>query len=181
MKDTPIQATDLGIKIVSTLEKYCPQILDEELTRHFELDLEKIREKKKEGKKILKEAQVILIKILKEFKENELKIGKSLLEATRLTQEKASILGNCPNCKEGKLRILYSKKSKKYFVACNAYPKCKTTYSLPFGKIKATEKICEYCKTPIIKVIRKGKRPFEMCLTYSCSSKSSWNDNTKSK
>ena len=36
-------------------------------------------------------------------------------------------------------------------------------------------------KTPIIKVIRKGKRPFEMCLTYSCSSKSSWNDNTKSK
>ena len=43
------------------------------------------------------------------------------------------------------------------------------------------EKICEYCKTPIIKVIRKGKRPFEMCLTYSCSSRSSWNDNTKSK
>ena len=181
VKDTPIQATDLGIKIVSTLEKYCPQILDEELTRHFELDLEKIREKKKEGKKILKEAQVILIKILKEFKENELKIGKSLLEATRLTQEKASILGNCPNCKDGKLRILYSKKSKKYFIACNAYPKCKTTYSLPFGKIQATEKICEFCKTPIIKVIRKGKRPFEMCLTYSCSSKSSWNDNTKTK
>ena len=99
-------------------------------------------------------------------------------EATIETRNQESLLGKCLNC-EGRLRILYSRKTKKKFVACDKYPDCKTTFSIPSGKIQATEKTCQYCKTPIIKVIRAGKRPFEMCLTYDCKSKESWNKNKK--
>ncbi|MEK6869032.1 MAG: DNA topoisomerase I, partial [Nanoarchaeota archaeon] len=41
-----IEATNLGIKTVETLEKYAPKIVDEELTRHFEDEMEKIMEDK---------------------------------------------------------------------------------------------------------------------------------------
>ena len=42
-----IQATKLGIKLCDILEKFSPQILDEELTRHFEEEMEFIRNSKK--------------------------------------------------------------------------------------------------------------------------------------
>jgi DNA topoisomerase-1 len=37
-----IKATDLGISLIETMEKYSPIIIDEELTRNFEEELEKI-------------------------------------------------------------------------------------------------------------------------------------------
>jgi len=40
--DKSITATNLGIKTVETLEKFCPEIIDEELTRHFEEEMEEI-------------------------------------------------------------------------------------------------------------------------------------------
>lgn len=54
-------------------------------------------------------------------------------------------------------------------------PKCATGYPLPgMATIQKTDKICELCKTPIITVIRKGKRPFKMCLATDCKSKEDW-------
>ncbi len=172
--DSSIEVTDLGMHTIETLEKFCPEILDEELTREFERDMDLIREGKKSGDQILDAAQKHLTKLLAHFKENEKQIGQSLLEAHRDTQNAASILGKCPKCNEHDLRILYSRKTKKSFVACSGYPKCENTYSLPSGKISPTDKSCEFCNTPIVKVIRAGKRPFQMCLTFDCKSKESW-------
>ena len=42
-----IEATELGINTIETLEKYVPRIIDEALTRHFEEEMEEIREGKK--------------------------------------------------------------------------------------------------------------------------------------
>jgi len=54
-------------------------------------------------------------------------------------------------------------------------PKCSCGYPLPHGAtIQKTDKVCELCKTPIITVIRKGRRPFKMCLEVSCKSKENW-------
>ncbi|MBU3940304.1 MAG: DNA topoisomerase I [Nanoarchaeota archaeon] len=175
VKEQSIQATILGIKTIDTLEKYCPDVIDEELTVHFENELKQILDKKKKQKPILDEAKKILIKILEKFKKKEKEIGKALAEANLETRKESSQLGPCPKCKNGNLRILYSKKTKKYFAACDGYPKCKTTFSLPQGLIQATGKVCPECGLPVIKVIRKGKRPFEMCLTYDCKTKEKWN------
>ena len=40
--------------------------------------------------------------------------------------------------------------------------------------IKNTQKICPECGTPIVTVIRKGKRPFSMCIDTKCKTKESW-------
>ena len=174
IKEKSIEVTDIGRAVAETLEKYSPDLVSEKLTRHFENELEQIIDKKKTKDEILEEAKEILTKILEKIKKNEKEIGKFLLEALKETRSKESLLGTCPEC-NGDLKILFSRKTKKKFVACSNYPNCKNTYSLPQGAIIPTEKVCQYCKTPIIKVVRKGKRPFEMCLTYNCKSKESWN------
>jgi DNA topoisomerase-1 len=54
-------------------------------------------------------------------------------------------------------------------------PKCATGYPLPFGaSIQRLDKTCDKCKTPMIQVIRKGKRPFRMCLDPKCETKADW-------
>jgi len=78
-------------------------------------------------------------------------------------------LNQCPVCKKGNLAVMYSKKTKRYFVACDKYPECKTTYSLPpNGKIKKTEKVCEECGFPMLMRLSKGKRPWTFCFNPNC-------------
>src|SRR3989338_8272859 len=54
-----IEATNLGIKTVETLEKYVPKIVDEELTRHFEEEMEKIMEDKIKKEDVLEDKGAI--------------------------------------------------------------------------------------------------------------------------
>jgi len=178
IKNESIEATELGIKIIQTLEKYVPELTSEKLTRHFEKDMDAIQEGKRREEQVLDDTKKVLTKILDKFKKKEKDIGRELIKATDITRKEMNFLGKCPACKEGNLRTLFSRKTNKKFVACDRYPDCKTTYSLPQGKIQTTKKVCQYCGTPVIKVIRAGKRPFEMCLTYNCKSKEGWNKNS---
>jgi DNA topoisomerase-1 len=73
--------------------------------------------------------------------------------------------------------VIFSKKSGKRFVACDRYPECKTTFSLPQkGLIKPTDEKCERCSWPIILIITKGKRPWKFCLNPNCPSKQEYYD-----
>jgi len=175
VKDQSLEVTNLGLKTIETLNKYCPEILDEKLTRDLETDMEKIREEKETKEKVIESAKKDLDKILKHFKENELKIGKELSEANQETLEKESVIGKCQKCKEHDLKIMYSRRFKSYFVACSGYPKCKTTFSLPsYSLPKPTDKLCEECKSPIVLMIRKGKRPYDYCINKQCPKKQEW-------
>ena len=166
-----IKATDLGIHTVETLEKYCPEILDEELTRHFEEEMDEIREKAKPGTDVLDEAQAILTKILAKFKEKEKDIGAGLLSANRETVEKANTVGKCP-LDDGTLMIKRGKFGR--FIACSNYPDCKATFKLPTnGLVKTSTLECQQCKHPMIGIIRKAKKPQELCINPDCPSKKS--------
>ncbi len=169
--DTSLEVTNLGLKIEDTLEKYCPEILDEKLTREFEEDMDKIREKKIKGEIVLENAKKFLTKTLKHFKENEIKIGKGLEEASVETRDEMTLLGPCHVCKEGQLRITFNRRFKSYFISCNAYPNCKTTFSLPWGLPKKTGQVCKECGYPVVKIIRKGKRPIDYCINKECKLK----------
>jgi DNA topoisomerase-1 len=172
VKNDPIEATELGMETVRVLDKYCPEINDEQLTRHFEEEMEEIREKKLSEHKIVVEAKEELTKMLEKFKKQEKVIGAELLTSYKKALETESHIGPCPKCGKGTLRITYSKKSKRRFIACDAYPKCENIFNMPFGKVKATEKICDKCHYPIIQVIA-GRRFQEMCLNNDCPSKKS--------
>lgn len=61
-------------------------------------------------------------------------------------------------------------------------PSCQTGYPLPgMAKIQALGKTCEKCKTPMIQVWRKGRRPFRMCLDPKCETKADWGKNKNAK
>ena len=165
-----IGATNLGIKTVETLEKYAPKIVDEDLTRHFEEEMEQIMENKRKSDDVLDEAKEKIKEIISDFKKHEKEIGKNLLAANIETRDELSYLGKCIICKKGELHMRRGKYGN--FVACNKYPKCKTTFSLPHNAlIKPAKKECEVCKYPMVLAIKRGKRPQNFCLNKKCPSK----------
>ncbi|MEM3127134.1 MAG: DNA topoisomerase I, partial [Candidatus Woesearchaeota archaeon] len=100
-----IQATELGIKTIETLEKYCPEIIDEQLTSHFEEEMEKVRTNDIKEEDVLEEAKKTLEKVLEKFKKSEKKIGEELSGAVQQTRDEMSHVGKCQVCKEGILRL----------------------------------------------------------------------------
>ncbi|RMF54823.1 DNA topoisomerase I [Candidatus Woesearchaeota archaeon] len=165
-----IEATDLGIRTVETLEKYCPKILDEELTRRFEEEMEDIRNQKKTEDDVIDEAKDVLLKILDDFKKKEESIGEDLIKATKDSERKEKTLGKCPNCENGMLMIKKGKFGR--FAACSEHPNCKTTFSLPNnGIVTVSDKKCDSCSHPLITIKRRGKSPQEVCINTKCPKK----------
>lgn len=170
LNETSIQATELGIKIIHILEKYMPEMLDEQLTRHFEDEMEEIREKKTTEDQVLSEAKVTITKILDKFKKNESSVGQELLKATVETRDELSFVGKCNRCGTGDLQIRRGKYG--FFVACNRYPECQNTFALPSNaKVVPAKKECPTCGSPMVKVIKARKQPQEICINKECPSK----------
>ena len=200
IKEKSIEATPLGMSLILTLEKYSPIIIDEELTRSFEKEMETIQKLKKDfeskEKIVIDKAKKTITDISKDFEKYENKIGQELIEANdelRKQQRIENTLMLCPVCKtrellekeqfliqkipkekqkfskKGNLIINYSKKTRRQFVACDSYPECKNTYSLPPNDtIQKTSKACEKCSFPLLMRISKGKRPWMFCFNPNC-------------
>jgi DNA topoisomerase-1 len=192
VKGKSIQATELGIRLIDSLEKHSPIIIDEKLTRNFEKDMESIRASKKDLNKkqevIIKKAEETLTKISDDFKKQEKEIGKELNEANQAIFEQEKQDNNlhikCPQCGKGEITIKYTPRFRSYFLACTNYPECKQTFPLPSQSlIKKTDKICESCKWPLLLRIKQGKRPWILCPNPKCESKKELdiNGNTKEK
>ncbi|MBU2616087.1 MAG: DNA topoisomerase I [Nanoarchaeota archaeon] len=184
VREKSIEVTELGMKMTETLEKYSPIILDEKLTKEMTKELEKIEVAKgdfeKKENKILDKARKAVTKIAKGMEENLEKMGKSLADANAIVweQEKeANTLNECPVCHKGKLRIMYGKKFSRYFVSCDAYPDCKTIYSLPpRGMMKPARtkegelEMCQECGFPLVMSFQKGRAPWKFCFNPKCPS-----------
>lgn len=178
VKDKSIQATSLGMSLIKTLEENCPIIIDEKLTRDIEEEMESLRNSKEpveKEKKILEETKGVMKRIGGQFDKNKMKIGKDLINATTKLWEqekKEAELCECPVCKKGILVIKYNKAARRYFVACDNYPECKTTYSLPPNAlIKKADKQCVECGFPMMISIKKGKKPWIFCFNPECMSR----------
>jgi len=169
IKGKKIELTELGMQVTSTLEKYVPEIVDEALTRKFEEEMEKIEQGKETPEHVLEEAREELTKMLAKFKSKEENIGEEIKDSIQATRIELEHVGLCPVCHKGVLTIRKGKFGP--FLACNAYPDCKTIYSLPQGKIEPAKKNCETCSQPMIRVIRAKRQPQELCVNYDCSSK----------
>ena len=139
------------------------------MTREFEDEMDKIRKKKLSREKTLGKAKEVIIKILKKFDQHKDKIGKEISKAFYETYRKQTMLELCPKCHKGHIRIIHSKRTGKRFLACDAYPKCRTTWPLPqHGLIKITKTKCKECGTPKINVFSKGRRPWQFCPNMQC-------------
>ncbi len=163
-----IEVSDLGMTVADTLNKYSPEILSEELTRSFEVEMEKIQTGEVKKEKIISEAEVLLEKTLTNFKKNEKEIGETLLAAFITMRRAAKLIGKCPNCEKGELKIIRSMKSGKRFIGCSSYPDCKTGFPLPqTGIIEPLKQDCARCGKPMI-VVRRIGRVFRNCIDMNC-------------
>ena len=102
-----IQATELGMRLISSLEKFSPIIIDENLTKQFEEETDKIRISTKNFARMedetIKKAKRVITDISKEFKAKEIEIGKEILKGItglREKQREDSELMECPKCKK---------------------------------------------------------------------------------
>jgi DNA topoisomerase I len=174
-----IQATPLGLHLIEALEKNSPIIIDENLTRQLEHQMESLEEKsdpiklEEEKNKVISLTKILITDISKEFKAREIQIGKDLSKGIldlRQKENESNTLIQCPTCKKGDLRILYGKAYKRYFIGCSNYKEgCKQTFSLPPGAlIKKAQTDCEQCKFPKLLSIKKGRRPWEFCFNTKC-------------
>lgn len=178
-----IEVTDLGMHIYETLDKYSPIILNEDLTKEMEEELDKI-EVASSGyveleKKSLDDAKKQVTLIARDMEKNLESMGKSLALASDAVieeQREESSMNACPVCKKGRLRVMFGKKYSRYFVSCDAYPTCKTIYSLPpRGLIKpardkeGTLEICTACSFPLVVSFQKGRGPWKFCFNPLCS------------
>ncbi len=163
------EATELGIKISDVLTIAAPEILDEELTKHFEDEMEQIRDGDKKGDEVIDEAKDTLVKILTKFKKGEKKTGEGLIEARKLERDITETLFPCFVCKVGMLRIRFSPKTKSRFIGCDKYPDCSFTSPMTKGGMpKPADKNCESCNTPMLMTIRKGMPPLTECINPKC-------------
>lgn len=175
--DKSITVTPLGIAVFNALEFNVKEILSEKLTRKFEREMEDIQNGKIQAEGVVEAGKRTLTRILENFKEKEQVIGDELAVALKQTRKEASVLGGCRLCaSQGREGNLILRKSRfGLFVGCSSYPACKAVFPLPKqALVKPLKKTCEKCSTPMVTVIRKGKRPFNMCLDPNCELKANW-------
>ncbi len=90
------------------------------------------------------------------------------------TNTEKNNLGICPACKEGTIRVMFSKNGKR-FAGCSAWPKCTQTYPLrPRGSITPTDQSCPECGAPIISL-----GTITECINMDCPTRKKRKSSTK--
>ncbi|HUY70313.1 MAG TPA: DNA topoisomerase I [Candidatus Baltobacteraceae bacterium] len=169
IEGTSINVTEFGMSVYETLNINANMIVNEETTKTLEEDMEQIVIGKKSEEEVIEEGKKMLIEALATFDKNK----TNITEAMRKGLQASETLGPCP--KDGGNLVIRRSRVGKFFAACANYPKCTTTFSVPQNaKIVPTGRVCEHCHTPIIKVVRRAKRPFEMDLDPNCITKKEW-------
>ncbi|MDA4116887.1 MAG: DNA topoisomerase I [Thaumarchaeota archaeon] len=164
--------TELGFSLVETMRGHCPQIISTGMTREIERQLELIESSGGDGSDFFEEVLSTLLEQVEELKSNEPEIAGKLRGSIVESAIAQTILGRCPMCKEGKLRVIRSYKTGKRFVGCTNYSKgCTASAPLPQrGSLKPTSKPCAYCGWPVA-YVRAGRRPWKLCINLRCPRK----------
>jgi DNA topoisomerase-1 len=136
--------------------------------------MEKIQEGKLDKEYVINEGKEILVQILDKWKKNEPKIGKELVEALKVSEDKETTVGKCDKC-GGMLRVIRLRgRGGRQFIGCKSYPNCRNAYPLPTGALVAvSEKVCETCGKPMVN-IKSYKARYSMCIDPNCPTKDKW-------
>jgi len=156
--------TPTAIAVIDALSD-C-DVVKPKMTATLEINMNSIAEGKKTLESTVKESRKMLTNVMKSLEKDKEKIKTSIQKAYK--EEKT--VGKCPKC--SKTMIIRTSRNNKRFVGCTGYPNCKSTYSLPQnGEITTTDKTCKTCGAPIIVVIKKGKKPWNLCINSNCPAK----------
>jgi DNA topoisomerase-1 len=177
-----IRVTDLGLAVVESMRARVPAIVSTELTRSMEEELEMVERGEQAPAQVISHAVDRLVESLAAFRKNQAEIGRQIRSEgsnngsnstgaqQRQNSSRVVIIGQCPLCKTGQLRVITSKATKKRFAGCSNYSSgCRATAPLPQrGGIRGAGKACQ-CGWPIISVAfgRRAKR-WNVCVSMQC-------------
>ena len=157
----PLQPTKIAIGVIESLEKYADTITKPDMTAALEDDMDLIAEGSRAEKEVEDESREMLDAVFDELVNNQEQITESL----RTSMREDKIIGTCEKC-ASKLIIRRSKRGGR-FIGCTGYPECDFSLPLPkSGQIVVTEKLCEQHDMNHIKIITKGKRPWDLGCPY---------------
>jgi DNA topoisomerase-1 len=165
IKNIRIEATPLALKIISLLNKYCPQIVDPAFTARLETSMNSIQTLETTRSLVLAEALEHLRPIMLNLIAREDEIGSQLAEV--VTSQRIARLTfdyPCPQC-GSKLKIIRSRTSGKRFIGCTGYEKgCRFTLPLPqFGSLSITRMHCKVCGFQLVQTRTRARRPMTSC------------------
>jgi DNA topoisomerase-1 len=157
----PLQPTKTAFAVVDTLEKYADTITKPEMTSTLEAQMDMIAEGNKSEDSVIDESREMLNAVFDDLIKNEEQITQSL--RTGMREDK--IIGTCEKC-NSQLIIRRSKRGGR-FIGCTGYPDCDFSLPLPkSGQIVVTDKLCEKHNVNHIKILTKGKRPWDLGCPY---------------
>ncbi|HNU40688.1 MAG TPA: DUF4332 domain-containing protein, partial [Methanothrix sp.] len=157
VQGNPMRPTNTAYAVVDTLEKYAPTITKPEMTQTLEKDMTEISEKKIKEDQVIEKSRVMLTSVFDELTSNQEGIGESLKDGLRTDK----IVGTCQKC-SSELIIRRGHRGSR-FIGCSGYPDCRFTLPLPrFGTVVVTDKTCEKHGMNHIRIINKGKRPWDL-------------------
>ncbi len=164
-----LTVTGLGFSVYEIMERHAPSVITTELTRAIEDRLEAVEEGSEDGRGIVRDSVRAISEELVRLASDEEAVGREIDVALTASVISASVLGNCPVCKTGKLRVIRSKTTKKRFVGCTNYSAgCRASAPLPqLGEVRATSKTCQSCSWPMVNIVR-GRRPWRLCVNAGC-------------
>ena len=159
---SPLAPTPIAIAVIDALED-C-EVVNPKMTATLEQNMDLITEGKKTLDETVSESRQMLTSVMGTLEKEKDNIRDNIKKA----QMKQNTVGNCNKC--GKPMVVRVSKKNKRFVGCTGFPDCKNTYSLPQkGTLLNTEKTCEECNAPIVKIKSKGKRAWSLCINNNCS------------
>jgi DNA topoisomerase-1 len=157
VQGNPMRPTNTAYAVVDTLEKYAPTITKPEMTQTLENDMNLISERNIKEDEVIEKSRVMLTGVFDELTSNQEGIGQSLKDGLRTDK----IVGTCQKCRSD-LIIRRGHRGTR-FIGCSGYPECRFTLPLPrFGTVVVTDKQCEQHGMLHIRIINKGKRPWDL-------------------
>ena len=153
-QERKLTPTELGNTVNKILVENLPDIFNVAFTANMEKDLDKIEEGAEDWVTVMRTFYDPFMATIGHLKGQEKKIKESMVETT---EEK------CEKC-GSPMVIKWGRNGR--FMACSAYPECKSTKPLPGeeAQIETNEK-CEKCSSPmVVKVGRFGR--FLACSAY---------------
>ena len=166
-----MRVSELGLKLVETLEESAPQIISVKLTREMQQSLDRIYEQDSDAEGVLLDALDRVLSAIRDLRAIRKPMGEELDRAVHKVLRSQRILGTCPDCKTGTLMIIRSRRTGKRFVGCSNYSEgCRASMPLPQSGVILSSKDCEFCGWAIIKV-KFTNRFLTSCVNLDCESR----------
>ncbi|MEW5994341.1 MAG: type I DNA topoisomerase, partial [Candidatus Zixiibacteriota bacterium] len=146
--------TELGIAVNGILVEHLPEVFNVKFTANMEKELDLIEDGTDDWVKVVNDFYRPFMKSVGHLKDKQQQIKAALTQET----DEA-----CPNCGAAMV-IKWGRNGR--FLACSAFPKCKTTKPLPEEEARIqTDEKCDKCGAPmVVKSGRFGR--FLACSDY---------------